>query len=81
MPRFDVECSKCGIKGEVTAKDTRSLGQCGCGGEIEWVPSVRINVFKPFVHEHLGNKPVRIESWKQYQQELRSRNLHNELAD
>jgi len=80
VPRFDVQCGECGKTEEVIAKSVGKLPRCTCGGRTEWVPSVRVNVFKPFVHEHLGHEPVRIESWSQYKRILRERNLHNELA-
>jgi hypothetical protein len=81
MPRFDAQCGNCGKIEEVIARSVEGFSRCKCGGKMEWVPSVRVNVFKPFVHEHLGHKPVRIESWSHYKRILRERNLHNELAD
>lgn len=81
MPRYDCQCSNCAKILEVTAKDTKNLGRCDCGGRLEWVPGVRVAVFKPFVHPHIGHKPVLIESWRQYKDLLKANNLHNELAD
>lgn len=81
MPRYDVQCQTCKDVKEVVAKDTTNLGLCVCGGRMEWVPGVRVNVFKPFIHPHVGHKPVLIESWQQYKSILKANNLHNELAD
>jgi len=81
VPRYDVECDRCEKKGEVIKRNLKRLGRCACGGKLRWVPSVQTAVFKPIVVEHLGHKPMLIESWKQYREELKARNLHNELAD
>jgi len=79
--RYDVECSNCGRRGEVVAKNTKRLGRCSsCKGKLIWVPTAQMFAFRPFVHEHLGHTPVQIESWPQYRQILRERNLNNELG-
>lgn len=80
MVRYDTECTKCGEMKEVIAENTRKLGKCKCGGRREWVPTANVATFKPFVHEHLGHKPVLIESWQQYRRILKANNLVNELA-
>lgn len=50
----------------------RVMSHCVVGGKA--------HTFKPFWHPHLGQKPVYITSWKQYQSELRKRNYANDLA-
>jgi len=40
----------------------------------------KAHVFKPFCHPHLGHKPVFIESWRQYKEELSRNNLANPLG-
>ena len=80
MPNYDVECPDCGQRGIVSAANTRQLGKCSCGAQLEWVPSCNVAVFKPFVHEHLGHEPVLIKSWKHYKEELKKAGGYNELG-
>jgi len=81
MPRYDVECEKCHVVEEVVASGTHHFTRCSCGGKRKWIPSARVAVFQPFMHEHLDHTPIRVTSWKHYKSLLKERNLHNELAD
>jgi hypothetical protein len=37
--------------------------------------------FEPLWHPHLDHKPVYIDSWRKFKQELRRRNLSSEYVD
>lgn len=40
-----------------------------CGAPAKWKPSAQVAPeFKPFVHEHLGPEPVRVESRKHFRE-------------
>lgn len=38
----------------------------------------KAHTFQPLWHPNLGHKPVYIDSWRKFKQELRSRNLSSE---
>lgn len=40
----------------------------------------KAHTFTPFWHPHLGNKPVYIDSWRKYKQELSKLGCANPLA-
>lgn len=80
MPRYDVECTRCLKRVEVTARNLEEIPPCACGGSQIWVPSCYVAVFTPFMHPNLGDEPVEITSWKHYKSVLEERGLKNELA-
>ncbi len=52
-----------------------------CGALMTYVVvGGKAYTFKPFIHPHLGNKPIEIKSWKHYKQELKKCGGANELA-
>lgn len=83
MPTFDVKCPRDGKVREVRVKSLDDAPPCECGERMEWVPSLATNhvtEFKPFWHPHLGHRPVYIDSWKTYRNELAKVGRSNVLA-
>jgi hypothetical protein len=64
IPIHNLKCELCGITWE-QACNPLAPPLCECGGQTKitynW-GTVKIDVFKPYIDEHISQTPVRIES-------------------
>jgi putative FmdB family regulatory protein len=76
MPLYDVRCPKCEKIQEVFHKMTEEHPLCECGGQTEVVLNSRgRDWFTPHWNENIDEKPIYIESKKQYREECKKRGL------
>ena len=76
MPLYDVKCERCEGVEEIFKKLDDYIPKCACGG----VRSIVLNTkgrdwFQPHWNENLDEKPIFIETNKQYREECRKRGL------
>lgn len=77
MPLYDFRCYKCHKEFEGFKRISDLNPQCkSCGGETEVVLNTKgRDWFKPHWNENIDNKPIYIESKKQYKEECQKRGL------
>lgn len=79
----DFQCPKCEAVREelVDVPPQMAHIRCHCGAHMNHVIiGGKSHVFRPFMHPHLGPRPIEIRSWRQYKEELRKCGGANELA-
>jgi hypothetical protein len=85
LPLRDYECVACGARREERGFPSTGFICSGCGSLMRYVVTLSsaqhpAESMFPFVHPHLGDKPVTVKGWGHYKQLLKERGLSNALG-
>mgnify|MGYP002067901107 CR=1 FL=1 len=76
MPLYDFRCRKCEKVFEGFKKWDEPTPKCKCGGETHVLMNTKgRDWFQPHWNENIAEKPIYIESKKQYREECQKRGL------
>ena len=79
MPLYDFKCQSCGQKHELYAKIEERNATCECGGNMDRLITSRYYAhsdLKPYLDEHIGDKPVWVQSRKHRRQLMREHGVY-----
>lgn len=76
MPLYDFKCKRCGRIFEAFKKIADPNVPCFCGSETDVVLNTKgRDWFQPHWNENIAEKPIYVESKKQYREECQKRGL------